>query len=655
MSRESKINFSDIPAKMSVEGYSMTGHLKDFSKVSVQIAGNSLWEPLWDEFVRKYHYLGYQNLLGHRIKYLAFIDGSPVAALSFSAPTLKLKCRDLFIGWNITQRKHFLNRIVCNSRFLILPWVSIPNLASHLLSKTANQLKKDWELKFGTKLFLIETFIDGQHFDGASYKAANWIHVGRTYGSGKQGIGYIYHGNKKEVYLYVLDPKFRDIIDCAQKSTFFYHRPPPTQKKVEDLKMLLPHTKWHSGLTADLCMDEEDILKMSEDLVKFHEQFFGYYGRIEHQRLAMTYLSGLISNADAKSVEPIALELLDKKAVRSLQRFMKDYQWDHDGMLITHQQLLSEQISRPNGMINVDSSEFAKKGKESVGVARQYCGEMGKTENCQSGVFVGYSSDAGYGLLNCRLYMPKVWFTKEYEQRCRYNKVPEDLTFKTKLQIALDLIHQVKESNKFEAKWMGCDATFGSDIEFLSAIPEDLYYFAQIKSITQVFTKKPKTGVPEYSGRGRRPNKVKILPGQPQPKKVSDIAKSKRLKWIPVVLAEGAKGPICAEVARIRIYLSRDGLPIGDEQWLFMRKDPDGQIKYALSNAPKRIKFSELVEASIMRWPIEQCFQDGKSYLGMGQYEHRSWPAWHRHMLFVFLAQHFLLKTRLSFKKKVLC
>jgi SRSO17 transposase len=302
-------------------------------------------------------------------------------------------------------------------------------------------------------------------------------------------------------------------------------------------------------------------------------------------------------------------------------------------------------------MMTVDSCEFPKKGKESVGVARQYCGPLGKVENCQSGVFVGYSSEQGYGLLNCQLYMPENWFSKEQEQRRKANLVPQDLVFKTKQQIALGLIEQVVATGDFPARWIGCDATFGSDIEFLKALPGNLYYFADIRSDTQVFTKKPGVGLPPYKGRGRRPSKLKVLVGQPTAKKVSAIAGSDRLSWKSVIVAEGAKGPIVAKVARIQVYLSRDGLPVGDRQWLFLRKNPDGKIKYAISNAPKHTSLAELIKASTMRWPIEQCFQEGKGQLGMDKYEHRSWPAWHRHMIYVFLALHFLLRLRMKFKK----
>jgi SRSO17 transposase len=334
-----------------------------------------------------------------------------------------------------------------------------------------------------------------------------------------------------------------------------------------------------------------------------------------------------------------------------MQMFMKNYRWDPMAMQRKHQEMLATLIAAPDGMISVDPSDFPKKGKESVGVARQYCGALGKVENCQCGVFAGYSSDKGYGLLNCRLYMPESWFDKEQEERRKANLVPEDLVFETKQQIALTLINEIVATQLFPAKWIGVDAAFGGDIDFLNALPEDFYYFAGIKSDTQVFTKKPKVGVPAYTGRGRRPSKSKILPGQPKAQRVSDLAKSGRLRFKPFVFAEGAKGPIIAKAARLRVYLSRDGLPVGDPQWLFVRKNTDGQLKYAISNAPKDISLSELIKASIMRWPIEQCFQEGKSHLGMDCYEHRSWPAWHRHMIYVFLALHFLLRIRLRFKK----
>jgi len=629
----------------------ITGVLADLQPITLHLVSKTPLEALWDKLVRQYHYLSYQKLLGHRLKYLVFSNNRPVAALSWSAPALKIRVRDCFVGWSAQQRKNNLNRIANNSRFLILPWVQIPNLASYVLSLNIRQLNSDWEQHFHTTLLLLETFVDPRYFKATSYKAANWRFIGQTQGSSKLKQGYVYHGAAKEVYVYVLNNAFRKIIDCTQKPCDLFHRPPQTLKKVEELQMLLKQSQWHPELTPKMQLTEQDVNAMADELIGFHEQFHSCYGRLEHQRLGLAYFSGLLSNVKAKSIEPIALEFLDKQSVRSLQMFMKNGCWDHDGMQSTHQSLLSELLSDPEGMINTDSSEFAKKGKESVGVARQYCGSLGKTENCQSGVFVGYSSEKGYGLLASRLYMPKIWFSEEYEKRRKDNLVPEELTFKTKNQIALDLITQVAQTNLFSAKWIGCDAAFGSDQKFLDALPKHMYYFADIKSTTKVFLKKPKTYVPAYKGKGRHPKKIRLLPDQPQPQTVADLANSKRLNWRNVVLAEGSKGPIVAKATCMRVYVSKDNLPADKPVWLFIRRKSDGQIKFSISNAPECTSFAELCRASIMRWPIEQCFKEGKDQIGMDHYEHRSWPAWHRHMIYVSLALNFFMRLRIKFKK----
>ena len=622
--------------------------------ISLEMVNNSIHEPLWDQLVSNYHYLGYKKLLGHRLKYLAFSDGRPIAAFSWSAPALKLRTRDNFIGWSNSQRKEHLKRIANNSRFLIPYWIQVPYLASHLLSRSVKQLRADWPKYFGYTLWAVETFVDPQQFKATSYRAANWQFLGHTHGSTKHGQGYKYHGIIKEVYFYVLDPYFRKYICCQQKPDDPSHGPPIESLKMEELQMLLRDADWNPDVMPCMDFTEQDIEGMADELIKFHQEFHSCFGRTEHRRLGLTYLSGLLSNSKAKSIEPIALEFLGQQSVRSQQRFMKTYRWDLEAMERRHLTMLSKSISCPDGMINTDSSEFLKKGKESVGVDRQYCGEAGKIDNCQSGVFVGYSSKKGYGLLTSQIYMPETWFSKEYDERRKFNLVPTDIEFQTKPQIALNLINRIVETGLFPAKWIGCDVTFGSDLNFLNSLPQQLHYFAGIRSNTQVFLEKPEVGLPPYKGRGPKPKKMTVLPGQPEPQKVSKIARSKNIRWTSVILAEGAKGPIIAEVMALRVYLSRDGLPQDDPCWLFIRRNQDGQKKYAISNAPEDIPFSELCYASTMRWPIEQCFEEGKSHLGMGDYEHRSWPAWHRHMMYIFLALHFLLRLRLHNKKKVL-
>ena len=627
------------------------GTLKSLRPVTLELVSGSELEPVWDDLVKQYHYLGYQKLFGHRLKYLARIGDHPVAALSFSAAALKVGVRDWFIGWSEDQKKSYLNRIANNSRFLILPWVQVPHLASHVLSLTIRRLPRDWEQQFHQPLWLLETFVDPSRFKGTSYKAANWKCLGHTDGFGKVGRGYVHHGSSKEVYVYVLEPRFRKIIGCEPKPYDLFHRPPLSLEKVEELKMILRQAHWNPELVPGMTLTEEEVKRLAEELVQFHEQFHDCFGRIEHQRLGLAYISGLMSKLEAKSAEPMALEFLGDDGVRPLQRFMKECRWDHPAMESKHQVFLSPLVADPQGMINVDSCEFPKKGQESVGVTRQYCGSLGKVENCQSGVFVGYSSKKGYGLLTGQLYLPEIWFSPQYAQRRKDNWVPEDLTFQTKLQIALGLIHRVAQTKLFPGRWIGCDATFGSDIHFLESLPKDYYYFADVRSHTQVFLKKPKVQLPSYSGRGRKPKRLQLSSGQPQPQTVADLARSRKCRWKSVILAEGAKGPIVAQVTRLRVYPSRNGLPHDSSVWLFIRKTPDGKTKFSFSNAPGDMPLSEMCKASVMRWPIEQCFEEGKGQLGMDHYEHRSWPAWHRHMIYVFLGLHFLLRLRMKLKK----
>lgn len=180
-----------------IDSSPICGAVHTLPAVTLQVASQSNLEIVWDQLVRQHHYLGYQRLLGHRLKYLAFMQSRPVAALSWSAPALKLRVRDNYIGWSSEQRKTYLCRIANNSRFIIFPWVEVKNLASHVLALSLARLTGDWEERFGRNLWLVETFVDPARFKGTSYRAANWQFIGQTSGNGKLGKGYVYHGSIK--------------------------------------------------------------------------------------------------------------------------------------------------------------------------------------------------------------------------------------------------------------------------------------------------------------------------------------------------------------------------------------------------------------------------------------------------------------------------
>ena len=620
------------------------GNLGDLEPVKVLKVDRTPLEPVWNHLMRTYHYLGHKRMPGARMKQIAFSGSRPLVLAGWRAAALNLEARDRFIGWTREQKEKHLGQVASNSRLLVLPWVEVPNLASYTLARFIEALRRDWPAKYGHDLLLLETCVDPRYFTGTVYRAANWTLVGQTKGFTKQGRGYIYHGHPKEVYVYPLVPDFRAIIGCVAR--------PPRKRHFplrEVRAMVLQSNDWSPELLEESGITDESIGQLATLLTEFHGSFAGAFNRPVQRFYGSVYLKGLLSDLEAKSAEPIALRYLGPSHVRNLQRFLTDSPWDDEKAQDTYKARLDRFLSDEGAVLTVDTSEFPKKGKESVGVARQYCGRLGKVENCQSGVFLGYSSPRGYGLISCRLYMPERWFSPEYAERRAKCGVPEDLAFQTKTEIALGLIREVRLSGRFRARWLACDAAFGRETAFRDAIAlEDCWYLARVPSDTKVFTKRPEVAVPPYRGRGRPPWKVRP---SPPPRTVAQVAADPMTAWRTVTLAEGSKGPIVAEVCRMRVTEARDGLP-QEELWLLLRRDRDGDHQYWLSNAPSEVSFEEMLRVSVLRWPIEQCFSEGKGEVGMDHYEIRSWRAWHRHMLYVFLAMLFLLEARWSFVKK---
>jgi hypothetical protein len=166
-------------------------------------------EALWNYLVHRYHYKSYSIIVGAHLKYIAYLKGQPVACMSWSSTVFRIQCRDTFIGWDNEARSRNNRFMVNNSRFLILPWVRIKNLASFLLGHAAGTISRDWQEVYGYPVYLLETFVDKQRFAGTCYKAANWQLVGETKGHAKKNTMFYYHGQRKDVYLYPLIRDFR--------------------------------------------------------------------------------------------------------------------------------------------------------------------------------------------------------------------------------------------------------------------------------------------------------------------------------------------------------------------------------------------------------------------------------------------------------------
>jgi SRSO17 transposase len=629
---------------MLLDDAPMLGNVEDYRPLTFKIVNKNVLEPLWDKLIRNFHYLGFGKMIGQNIKYLVLAGDRPVAALSYNRASFRIGARDAYIGWSEEGRRQYLKFVVCNHRFLILPWVKIKNLASHVIARSLRILRTDWKEKFDCEPRLVETFIDSERYNGTCYLAANFKHIGETKGYGKFGKAFGYHGNIKKVFVYELDKGFIKTLAPHLQRTVQPASPEKIRRRVS-AGMLTAVPDFSPDLLKSSGITAENVNLVSEcfkQYLKFYDPCFDHIAQGRH--FAM-YLSGLMSDIERKSVEPIALHFGNADSVRMLQRFMKSSPWDDGLALEIFQRTQSKMLSDPDGIITIDGCDFPKKGYESVGVSRQHCGPMGKTDNCQAGVMAGYTSKFGYGLIQGRLYLPGKWFTEEYSDRWKKCGIPDNTRFMTKNEIAAGQLNSIIAGGMYQAKWICADSAFGHDTGFLDAIPEGYRYFAEVFANDRFFVRMPELADQIWCGRGRKP--VRLKPSE-NPQKARIIIDKCRIPWREVTFGIGSKGPVTGHEKCIRVIDVRKGLP-NKPVFLYARKLGDGSVKYAVSNAPKDTPVEKLRELALARWPIEQCFEECKSCLGMDHYEGRSWKGWHRHITLVLIAHLFLQIIRKSF------
>jgi SRSO17 transposase len=409
-------------------------------------------------------------------------------------------------------------------------------------------------------------------------------------------------------------------------------------------------------------MTTSELRAAAGELVHLHERFAPWFGRKEARTQSLVYLNGLLLGQERKSAEPMALTFgqptddgLGQNQVLALQRFLTASPWDYQGVQRQIQAVFAEQLQPTAadasiGIVGVlDSSGFVKKGKESVGVQRQYCGRLGKKENCQVGVFLIGVTPAGTALLDHQIYLPKEW-AKDNKRRAKV-RVPPEVRFRTEPKIAVDLIRRTQAPGVIRFDWVTADETYGRNGMFLDDLESrQQRYLVEVPVTTTVWTADPAEQVPPYSGRGRRPSR----PRRDSVRSVKAVAADLPAQaWHTYQLREGACGPLVFQFAAVRVWAVRHGQP-GPAVWLVIRRslEPDPEVKYYVSNAAADTPLGTMALVSGCRYRVEEYLQEGKSYLGMAQYEARSWTSWHHHMSLVGLAHLFVTLTRLRLKKK---
>ena len=383
---------------------------------------------------------------------------------------------------------------------------------------------------------------------------------------------------------------------------------------------------------------------MTERLTLFVEPFAACLQRAEQKQHALTYVSGLVSDLDRKNTESIAYRHDQDRL--ALQRFVGVSQWDHEPMLMELAKQVGEELGEPDGVIVFDPSAFAKKGNESVGVKRQWCGRHGKIENCQVGVYMGYVSGKEHALLDVRLYLPKDR-AKDRVHRAKCH-IPKHVRYQTRHKLALEMLCEKREL--LPHAWVAGDDEMGRSSSFRRDLRElGETYLLAIPSNTLV--RDLDAAPPAYSGTGQPP-KTPFMRVDRWREKLS------RSSWTQVDVRDGEKGPLIVDVATCRV-MAMQGRRIGAEEMLVVvrRRDDEGQVihDYYLSNAAAETPQSEFARVAKAEHRIEEAIKRGKSEAGLADYEVRTWQGWYHHQTLSLMATWFLVQETRRGKKMDTC
>ena len=370
----------------------------------------------------------------------------------------------------------------------------------------------------------------------------------------------------------------------------------------------------------------------SERLESFVEPFAASLEQPEQRRHTAEYLTGLLSKLSRKSGEAIAY--LHDRQRQGLQNFVGQVPWNDEPLLTTLAQQVGEELGEPDAVVVFDPSGFPKKGTKSVGVIRQWCGRMGKIENCQVGVYMAYVSRKEHSLVNTRLYLPKEWATDK--ARRKEAGVPKEIKFRTRHQLALEMLDECGKT--LPHSWVTGDDEMGRPSGFRGKLRDrGERYLLGVPS--NLLVRDLDVPPPEYSGRGRYPQSPFLRLDRWQASLPEDA-------WTRIDVRDGEKGRLVVEVVKRRVQARTETGGTGPEELLFVTREAqsNGRFKhdYYLSNADPNESLEELARVTKAAHRVEECFRRSKSEAGLADYQVRNWRGWHHHQTLSLLAAWFL-------------
>jgi len=332
---------------------------------------------------------------------------------------------------------------------------------------------------------------------------------------------------------------------------------------------------------------------------------------------------------------------------QALQYMLTEAQWDSSAVMDQVAQEADQLLGgSEESCLLIDESSVAKKGKHSVGVARQWCGRLGKVDNCQTGVYAALGRGHRATLIDFRLYLPEAW--TEDDRRCKKAGIPEDFCeFKTKSTQALEMVKEQRRAGVRFA-WVGADAGYGKEPAFLRGLDDmDEIFVVDVHKDQMIYLVDPDPVIPpKQNKRGRKRTRYV---SQVNPIRVDRwVSQQVEAAWNSYILRDSTKGKLKVKALHRRVWLWSKKEAKARQWHLVVRREPNSPdtLKYTLSNAPEETDAHQLAKMQGQRFWIERAFQDGKSEAGMADYQARKWNSWHHHMALISMAMLFMAEER---------
>ena len=391
-------------------------------------------------------------------------------------------------------------------------------------------------------------------------------------------------------------------------------------------------------------MDASAIAGLRPRLSEFLEGFDDCFGRQEPAEHLRTYINGQLSDLPRKSIEPIALRF--GTPPRTLQQFLSLAHWDEELMRNRIAEQVAAKHTHPDGVAIFDETSYVKKGTKTPGVKRQYCGSSGKTDNCAVSVHLAYAAPGGFRvLLDGELFLPEDWSADR--ARCRAAGIGDEVVYRPKWRIALELLDRAV-SNGVHLPWLTFDEGYGRVPEFHQELDRrGQWYVGEVPANFYGWCKRPVPLHKEHHPHRCKPLKVKNPPAG----RVDDLCRHSpgfvSQNWETFHVKEGQKGPIVWQAKFATFHISHAGVP-GRPHWLIVARNAldKSEVKYFVSNGPLNARHEELLRVGFARHPIERCFEDDKTEVGMDHFEVRNYRSLKRHLILSALSLLFLAEVQ---------